>query len=130
MAQARRKRQTKHRGNAAGVIESRGRTGRKPTAAEKSGDPRALAREKDKRVDRRDRPPTWQSAFLRSLVAAMVLVLVLGVGLHASPGESVAAFVIALTAYTPFSYYTDNWMYKRRLRKKAAEGLTQKAASR
>ena len=35
MAQTKRKRQTKHRGNAAGVVESRGRTGRKPTAAEK-----------------------------------------------------------------------------------------------
>ena len=46
VAQTRRKRQTKHRGNAAGVVESRGRTGRKPTAAEKSGDPRTLAREK------------------------------------------------------------------------------------
>jgi hypothetical protein len=38
MAQTRRKRQTKHRGNAAGVVESRGRTGRKPTPGEKSGD--------------------------------------------------------------------------------------------
>ena len=37
MAQTRRKRRTKHRGNAAGVVESRGRTGRKPTAAEKTG---------------------------------------------------------------------------------------------
>ena len=37
MAQTKRKRQTKHRGNAAGVVESRGRTGRKPTADEKSG---------------------------------------------------------------------------------------------
>ena len=33
MAQTKRK--TKHRGNAAGVVESRGRTGRKPTAEEK-----------------------------------------------------------------------------------------------
>jgi hypothetical protein len=33
MAQTKRKRRTKHRGNAAGTIESRGRTGRKPTAA-------------------------------------------------------------------------------------------------
>ncbi len=130
MAQTRRRRQTKHRGNAAGVIESRGRTGRKPTAAEKSGDPRALAREKEKRIDRRDRPPTWQSAFWRSLVAAMVLVLVLGVLLHASAGESVVAFFVALAAYTPFSYYTDGWMYKRRMRKKAAEGASGKAASR
>ena len=37
MAQTKRKRQTKHRGNAAGVVEARGRTGRKPTAAEKGG---------------------------------------------------------------------------------------------
>ena len=37
MAQTKRKRQTKHRGNAAGEVESRGRTGRKPTVAEKSG---------------------------------------------------------------------------------------------
>ena len=36
MAQTKRKRQTKHRGNAAGVVESRGRTGRKPTEAEKT----------------------------------------------------------------------------------------------
>src|SRR6202050_3000996 len=128
MPQTRRK--TKHRGNAAGVIESRGRTGRKPTAAEKSGDSRALAREKEKRIDRRDRTPTGQSALRRMLVAAMVLVLVLGVLLHASPGESVAAFVVALAAYTPFSYYTDGWMYQRRMRKKAAEGSSGKAASR
>ena len=37
MAQTRRRRRTKHRGNAAGVVEARGRTGRKPTAAEKGG---------------------------------------------------------------------------------------------
>src|ERR1700683_447264 len=128
MAQTRRK--TKHRGNAAGVIESRGRTGPTPTAAEKSGDQQALAREREKQIDRRDRRPTWKSAFWRSLVAAMVLVLVLGVLLHASPGESVAAFFVALAAYTPFSYYTDHWMYERRMRKKAAEGSSGKAASR
>ena len=33
MAQTKKKRRTKHRGNAAGVIESRGRTGRTPSAA-------------------------------------------------------------------------------------------------
>ena len=49
MAQTRRKRQTKHRGNAAGVIEARGRTGRKPTAAEKSGKGPQGARPQDRR---------------------------------------------------------------------------------
>src|SRR6266403_1192210 len=67
MAQTRRKRQTKHRGNAAGFVESRGRTGRKPTAAEKSGKAAEAARAKAKRVDPRDRPPTWRGAMVSAL---------------------------------------------------------------
>ena len=35
MAQTKKKRSTKHRGNAAGVVEARGRTGRKLTEDEK-----------------------------------------------------------------------------------------------
>ena len=35
MAQTKRKRRTKHRGNAAGMVETRGRTGRKPGPAER-----------------------------------------------------------------------------------------------
>ena len=89
MAQTKRKRQTKHRGNAAGVVESRGRTGRKPTAAEKSGKPGDAARAKQKRLDRLDRPATWRGAFLRALVAAMVLVLLAGLLLKATAGQSV-----------------------------------------
>ncbi len=121
MAQTRRKRQTKHRGNAAGVVESRGRTGRKPTAAEKSGKPGDIAKEKEKRLDRRDRAPTWSGAFWRGLVAAMVLVLLSGLLLHAAPGALVLYFALALLAYTPMSFYTDRWMYRRRMRVKAKE---------
>src|SRR6266516_1140874 len=43
MAQTKRKRRTKHRGNAAGAIESRGRTGRKPTPEERKTKPRQSA---------------------------------------------------------------------------------------
>ena len=76
MAQTRRKRQTKHRGNAAGVVESRGRTGRKPTAAEKSGDAKALAKEREALLDKRDRPPTWRGAFVKAMFATIVRLLV------------------------------------------------------
>jgi hypothetical protein len=119
MARTKRRRQTKHRGNAAGVVESRGRTGRKPTAAEKSGKAGDAARAKEKHVDRRDRPPTWEGAFLRGLVAAMVLVLLSGLLLGVAPGQLVLYFVLALAAYTPMSYYTDRWMFRRRQRSKA-----------
>ena len=57
MAQTKKKRSTKHRGNAAGVVETRGRTGRKPTDAEKK--PAATG---GKRQDRFDRPPSWREA--------------------------------------------------------------------
>jgi hypothetical protein len=122
MAQTRRKRQTKHRGNAAGFVESRGRTGRKPTAAEKSGDATKAARAKQPRLDPRDKPPTWRGAVLRALVAACALALLSGLVLKASPGQTVAYFAVGLIAYTPISYYTDNWIYKRRQRSKGKQG--------
>lgn len=122
MAQTRRKRQTKHRGNAAGFVESRGRTGRKPTAAEKSGKAAEAARAKQKRVDPRDKPPTWRGAALRALVAACALALLAGLLLKASAGQTVAYFAVGLIAYTPISYYTDSWIFRRRRRKKGAQG--------
>jgi hypothetical protein len=128
MAQTRRKRRTKHRGNAAGVVESRGRTGRKPTAAEKSGKAADAARAKQQRLDRANRPPTWRGAALRALVAATALVLLSGLVLKASAGQSVAYFFVGLIAYTPISYYTDSWLYKRRAAK--AKGGGGKAGAR
>jgi hypothetical protein len=118
MAQTRRRRQTKHRGNAAGVVESRGRTGRKPTAAEKSGKAGDAARAKAKRVDRRDRPPTWTSAFYRAMAAA-VLMLLVSLFLVPNPNQAIELFPIVLALYVPISFYTDQWMYKRRQRSKA-----------
>jgi hypothetical protein len=120
MAQTRRKRQTKHRGNAVGVVESRGRTGRKPTAAEKSGDPQKVAKARAKPVDKRDIPPTWRGAFVKAMFASIVLLLVILVFLKGSSG-AIALFPIVLGAYTVVSYYTDKWMYDRRQRKKALE---------
>ncbi|HEY2718799.1 MAG TPA: hypothetical protein VGI52_04145 [Solirubrobacteraceae bacterium] len=119
MAQTKRKRRTKHRGNAAGVVESRGRTGRKPTAAEKSGKAAEAARTKQQRLDKANRPPTWRGAFLRALVAATALVLLSGLILKASAGQSVIYFFVGLIAYTPISFYSDSWLYKRRQRKQA-----------
>ena len=117
VAQTKRRRRTKHRGNAAGVIEARGRTGRKPTVAEKGGKGAEAARAREKRVSRYDRPPSWRAAFIRAGVAsAALLVLALAIGL--SPPTAIGYFVLALLVYTPISYYTDVWMYRRRQRSK------------
>jgi hypothetical protein len=127
MAQTKRKRQTKHRGNAAGVVESRGRTGRKPTAAEKNGKAGEAARGKDKPVDKRDIPPTWRAAFVKGMFAGVVLLLVLIIVLHQS-NQAIGLFPILIGFYTVVSYYTDKWMYDRRQRKQRQGGG--KAASR
>jgi Flp pilus assembly protein TadB len=125
MAQTRRKRQTKHRGNAAGVVESRGRTGRKPTADEKAGTavkPSVAARERV--LDKRDQPPTWKAAFYKAMIATILLLLVVVLLLHASNG-AISLFPVILAGYTVISYYTDKWVYDRRQRKKAREGKAQ-----
>jgi hypothetical protein len=121
MAQTKRKRQTKHRGNAAGVVESRGRTGRKPTAAEKSGDAREVAKAKEKLLDKRDRAPTWRGAFIRAMVAAILFLLAVIVVFNKS-NQAIALFPLVLLLYTPISYYTDLWVYNRRQRSKAKRG--------
>jgi anti-sigma-K factor RskA len=122
VAQTKRKRQTKHRGNAAGVVESRGRTGRRPTAAEKSLAGREKAQKRESREQRYDRPPTWRGAFYRALAAAVLMVAVSLFLISKKPVQAILIFPLVLALYVPISYYTDMWMYKRRLRKKAAQG--------
>lgn len=129
MAQTRRKRQTKHRGNAAGVIESRGRTGRKPTAAEKSGDAKALARERERLIDKRDRPPTWRGAFIKAMFATIVMLLIVILVLHQST-QAIGLFPIVLIGYTAVSYYTDKWAFNRRQRRNGSQGGGGKASAR
>ena len=125
MAQTRRKRHTKHRGNAAGVVESRGRTGRKPTAAEKKGEAASpSARNREKLLDKRDQPPTWRASFLKAMVATVLLLLVMLIFLKQSNGV-IGLFPIVLGGYTVVSYYTDKWVYDRRQRKKAGSGKAQ-----
>jgi hypothetical protein len=127
VAQAKRRRRTKHRGNAAGVVEARGRTGRKPTAAEKGGKGAEAARAREKRLGRYDRPPTWRGAFGRASIAALALLVLTLLLLH-NFAQSIAYFALALLAYTPISYYTDVWMYRRRQRNKQRRGQGKAAA--
>ncbi len=117
MAQTKRKRSTKHRGNAAGIVETRGRTGRKLTDAERAEN--AKRDSKAKRADRFSRPPTWRSAANRSLVAVVIFVAVLVLFLGQAAGASFALGGFLLILYIPMSYYTDLWLYNRRKRKDA-----------
>jgi Flp pilus assembly protein TadB len=115
MAQTRRKRRTKHRGTAAGTIETRGRTGRPLSPEERKKQARTDARER-----RANTPPTWKGAATRGALAAILLfVLFAFLGRGKTPIVSAAIFaVIALGLYIPGGYYMETWMYRRRQRRK------------
>ena len=114
MAQTKRKRRTKHRGNAAGGIEVRGRTGRAPTPDE---------RKKQARVDARERrlntPPTWRSSMNRAAIAAVIMFVFLLVTTKKDGLTVAAAFaVIAFALYVPLGYTLESFLYRRRQRSK------------
>lgn len=120
MAQAKKKRRTKHRGNAAGVVETRGRTGRKPTEQERKGSVRDEA--KARREDRSTRPPTWRAALNRAAISAVLFVVLVILLFHQKIGPAIGLGVFVLLFYIPLGYYTDRFVYNRKLAKKAREG--------
>jgi hypothetical protein len=111
MAQTKKKRRTKHRGNAAGVVEARGRTGRKPTPAEQKASQREAARK-----DRLFREPTWKAATNRAALAAIVFGALLVLAFSQPIGSAVALTGFVFLFYIPLGYYTDAFLYKRRQR--------------
>jgi drug/metabolite transporter (DMT)-like permease len=120
MAQTKRKRRSKHRGNAAGVVESRGRTGRRPTEEELRKEGRDARREQ-----RMNKPPTWNSAFLKAALMAGLLFLLTRFGIFGSSttvAQSVVLCVFALLFYTPIAYMTDRFVYSRAQRRRQASG--------
>ena len=124
MAQTRKRRQTKHRGNAAGMVEVRGRTGRKPDPSErKKLDPKAEARAK--RLERLDRPPTWRGALNRAAIAAIIFVVAI-IAIGQEPATAVSLGALMLILYIPMSYYTDLMIFRRRQRSKAAKAAKDK----
>ncbi len=121
MAQTKRKRRTKHRGNAAGVVEVRGRTGRKLTEADRraTGKPGP----QDKRAARLDRPPSWQASIQRAGIAAALFAAVLLLFFRdQSVGAVIALAGFMFLLYIPMGFYTDQFVYNRRQKAKLKAG--------
>jgi hypothetical protein len=116
MAQTKRKRRSKHRGNAAGSVESRGRTGRQVAPAKGGKGKGAL------RTDRLDQEPTWRSAANRSAIATVLFVVVITFLQHNLP-TALLIGILMFPAYTALGFYTDKRVYERRQKKKAAGKL-------
>ncbi|HWE58786.1 MAG TPA: hypothetical protein VG228_03740 [Solirubrobacteraceae bacterium] len=118
MAQTKRKRQTKHRGNAGGGIVARGRTGRPPTAEEKKRSDRDSRRE-----ERLNRKPTWRSATQRAALAGafmFLFILFLGPKSKDRVVGAVVYAVIAMLLYVVLGFYLETFLWRRRMAKKQA----------
>jgi hypothetical protein len=117
LAQTKRKRRSKHRGTAAGTVEARGRTGRKPTSGEKKGSGgRSNQTAAERRAERLNRPPSWRSAINRAAIAAAILVALSILAFKQPIGTSIGFAAFALILYIPMGYYLDRFLYNRRMR--------------
>lgn len=112
MAQTKRKR--KHRGNAAGMVETRGRTSRPASPTERKKQARATAAQA-----RLEREPSWTSAANRAAIASVIfgVALILLFGQPVAGAIGLAAFMFVV--YIPLGYYTDQFIYRRRMKRKA-----------
>jgi uncharacterized membrane protein YdbT with pleckstrin-like domain len=123
MAQTKRKRTRKHRGNAAGIVErpahnTRGAgaaTSKRPGTREEQ---RAEARQR--RLDRMNRQPTWKGAVQRAAIAAGLFAVLVTIFFKEKVVNSLAIAAFMLVVYIPLSYATDRALYNWRQKKKAA----------
>jgi len=107
MAQTKKKRRRKHRGTQGGSVDRRRRS--RPRTREE-----AKAQARRQSGPRRDKPPTWQSAFNRAGLMAAILfaLMVLPFGRGIAP--SLFLSVTMLAFYVPAGYYLERFLYNRR----------------
>jgi hypothetical protein len=123
MAQTKRKRRNKHRGNAVGAVEARGRTSKPRADAKPAKGARGGVR--SQAAARQMKPPSWQSAAMKAGFGGVMLFLFARFGLLGDQAETGSALLLAGMAmlfYTPIMYLTDRWIYQRKLRQAAAGG--------
>jgi hypothetical protein len=102
------RRNTKHRGNAAGMVETKGRTGGRNAAPLSSG----------RGAPREPKPANWNSAMLKGLIPLVILGAVLTLTKKGtSPTSVIFLLLIAYVVYVPIVYYTDRFMYNRYLKR-------------
>jgi hypothetical protein len=116
MAQTKRKRTRKHRGTPAGTIERAGRTGRPQTRE----DAKRIARQR--REERLNKPPSWQSSINRAAIAAAVFGVLVIVAFQRDIAQGVALAAVMFLIYIPLGYATDSAIYRYRQRKRAQGG--------
>ncbi len=129
MAQTRRRRRRKHRGTQTGRIDNRGPRGRPRSREEAKARARQKRSGKSRRVDPRDRPPSWSSAFKRGLFGAVIFFLLFWLAFGRPMGAALALATVMLAMYVPLGYYIDRFMYRRRMSQQQAARMAKREQS-
>ena len=121
MGQTKRKRRTKHRGNAVGMVEARGRTSKPPAGAPSKNGRATAANSRAARLAA-PKPPTVRGAALKALfgVGLLFLFFTFAAGDDQTMAQTVTFCVLAFVMYTPVMYLTDKFIYNRKLKQQAA----------
>ena len=125
MAQTRRKRSRKHRGNAAGIVERPAHNLRSSTASSSGKQRRPQTKDemradaRRKRQDRMSRPPTWKGATQRAGIAAALFAVLIAVFFKEKVQNTITLAAFMLILYIPLSYVTDRAIYNWRQKKGA-----------
>lgn len=109
MGATKKRRASKHRGNAAGMVEARGRTGaRIDGAGGGSGD----------RGPRVPTEPSWRKSATKALLpVAILLPFLFLTQKETSIVGIVLLCLMAYLLYVPLAFYTDRWVYNRFVKK-------------
>lgn len=116
MAQTKRKRTRKHRGNAAGIVERPAHNSRSTTVS-KAPTTKETARQR--RQERLSRPPTWKGATQRAAIAAGLFAVLITIFFKEKVTNSITLAIFMLVVYIPLSYVTDRAIYNWRQKKGA-----------
>src|SRR4051794_18938999 len=103
MGQTKRKRRSKHRGNAVGAVEARGRTS-KP----REGATRATSGRGSRAAGRPAlKPPTMRSAATKAVIGIAILFIFFRfLSKGTTTGQALAMCTVAFVLYTPLMYFT------------------------
>ena len=115
MAQPKNKRRRKRRGTQGGRIDTKARRPRTREEARSRAKSGGGNRSTSKK---RDLPPTWKSAAIRGVGAAVVFVLILLILFKRPVGVSLIFGVFMLAFYIPTGYYIDLTMWRKRERQR------------
>jgi hypothetical protein len=115
MAQPKNKRRRKRRGTQGGRIDTKARRPRTRDEARSRARSGGSSRSASKKPDL---PPTWKSAAIRGVGAAVIFVLILLVLFKRPAGVSLAFGAFMLVFYIPTGYYIDLTMWRKRERQR------------